>query len=124
MKTHRSTELFLYCSGGECTIKCVHLALEMEASKEEQRGVGHSWWVRVLEHTKFIVAKVHKWQERFCEGCTSSPVQAHQAITPDVIACTDGLIQENRRIKEKQIRVQVGISHGSMHAINKDYLQF
>ena len=41
MKTHRSTKLFLYCSGGERSVKCVRPALEMEASKEEQRGVVH-----------------------------------------------------------------------------------
>ena len=41
MKTHRSTQLFLYCSGGECTAKCVHPAWEMEAIKGEQRGVVH-----------------------------------------------------------------------------------
>ena len=28
-----------YCSGSELGVKCVHPALEMEASKEEQRGV-------------------------------------------------------------------------------------
>ena len=39
MKTHISTQLFLYCSGGENSVKCVRPALEMEASKEEQRGV-------------------------------------------------------------------------------------
>ena len=39
MKTHRSTQLFLYCSGGERSVKCVRPALEMEASKEGQRGV-------------------------------------------------------------------------------------
>ena len=39
MKTHRFTLLFLYCSGGESSVKCVRPALEMEASKEEQRGV-------------------------------------------------------------------------------------
>ena len=39
MKTHRSTQLFLYCSGGERSVKCVRPALEMETSKEEQRGV-------------------------------------------------------------------------------------
>ena len=38
MKTHRSTQLF-YCSEGERNAKCVRPALEMEASKEEQRGV-------------------------------------------------------------------------------------
>ena len=38
MKTHRSTQLFLYCSGGERSVKCVRQSLKMEASKE-QRGV-------------------------------------------------------------------------------------
>ena len=38
MKTHRSTQ-FRYCSGGERSVKCVRPALEMVASKEEQRGV-------------------------------------------------------------------------------------
>ena len=39
MKTHSSTHLFLYCSGGERSVRCVRPALEMLASKEEQRGV-------------------------------------------------------------------------------------
>ena len=46
MKTHRSTQLFLYCSGGKRSVKCVLPALEMESSKEEQRGV-----------VRFLVAK-------------------------------------------------------------------
>ena len=39
MKTHRSTQLFLYCSGDECSVKCVRPAFEMETSKQEQRGL-------------------------------------------------------------------------------------
>ena len=39
MKTHRSTQLFVYCSGGERSVKCVRPVLEMDASKEQQRGV-------------------------------------------------------------------------------------
>ena len=39
MKKRRSTQLLLYCSGGERSVKCVRPALEMEARKEEQRGV-------------------------------------------------------------------------------------
>ena len=39
LKTHRSTQLFLYCSGGERRVKCVRPALKMEASKEAQRDV-------------------------------------------------------------------------------------
>ena len=39
MKTHRSILLFLYCSGGERSVKCVSPVLEVEASKEKQRGM-------------------------------------------------------------------------------------
>ena len=39
MKMHRSTQLFLYCSGGERSVNCVRPALEKEASKEEHRGM-------------------------------------------------------------------------------------
>ena len=39
MKTHRSTHLFLCCSGGERSAKGVRPAWGMEASKEEQRGL-------------------------------------------------------------------------------------
>ena len=39
MKTHRSTQLFLYCSGGERSVKYVRPALKMEENIEEQRGV-------------------------------------------------------------------------------------
>ena len=45
LKTHRSTQLFLYCSGGERRVKCVRPALKMEASKEVWFV---SWWLRVL----------------------------------------------------------------------------
>ena len=50
METLRSTQLFLYCSGGERRVKCVRPALEMEASKEEQRDVVF-WLMRVLRRT-------------------------------------------------------------------------
>ena len=39
MKMHRFTQLFLYCSGGERSVKCVGPALEMETSRETHRGV-------------------------------------------------------------------------------------
>ena len=39
MKKHMSTELFPYFSGGERSVECICPALEMEASKEEQRDV-------------------------------------------------------------------------------------
>ena len=39
MKTHRSTQSFVYCSRRNRSGKCVRPALEMEASKVEQRVV-------------------------------------------------------------------------------------
>ena len=97
--------------------------------------------MRVLEHAKFIIAyllcmanimsltSVLEWQKRSRDGRTSlqddsCSGQAHRAIVPDVIAQIDGLIWKNRQITEKQIRVQVSISHDSMHAIIKHHLQF
>ena len=38
-KNAQSTQLFLYCSGGELSVNCVRPALKMEASKEEQGGM-------------------------------------------------------------------------------------
>ena len=35
----RSTQLFIYCSASERSVKCVRPALKMETSKEEQRGI-------------------------------------------------------------------------------------
>ena len=39
MRTHRSTQSILYCSGADRSVKCVRQALEVETSKEEQRVV-------------------------------------------------------------------------------------
>ena len=120
VKTHRSAQLFLYCSGGKRSVKCVCPALEVEASKEEQRGVVRFLVAEGAVTCEFIVA---------CLLCMANTVcswqcgQAHRAITPDVIAQIDGLIRENRWITEEQIRVQIGISHGTVHPIIKDHLQ-
>ena len=122
MKTYRSTQLFVYCSGGERSVNCVRPALEMEASKEEQRGVVH---VFVAEgagtreiHSRMCaeygeqcmsLTGVYEWQKTFREGYTSLqddllPGQDHRDITPDVVARIDGLIREIRRITKAQIR--------------------
>ena len=134
--------LFLYCYGGERSVKCVRPALEMEANKEEQRGVVHffggwgcwntcNWSSHVccVWQTLYDPDKCARVAEDFHERCTSlqddsQPGEAHRVITPDVIARINGLIWENRRITEEQIRVLVGISHGSMHAIINDHMQF
>ena len=49
-KTNMSTQLFLYCSGRERSLKCVRPALEIEASKEEQRGLVRFLVAEGLEH--------------------------------------------------------------------------
>ena len=127
MKAHRSTQLFLNCSGGERNVKCVRSALQIETNKEEQRGAvcflvdegartreihGRMSAVHDERCTMFLIS-VHEWLKRFREGRTSlkddsRPGQAHRAITLNVIARIDGLIRENHRITEKQIHVQVG----------------
>ena len=83
MKTHRSTKLFRYCSGGEHSVKCVHPALEMEIGKEEQRDVVHFLVAEgaatheihrrmsaVYGERRMSLTSVHKWQKRFCKGHT------------------------------------------------------
>ena len=83
MKMHRSTQLFLYCSRGERSVKCIHPAFEMEASKTEQRNV-------LLLMT---------------EGAGTREIHRRMSVHN---------VQHN---------AQLGISHDSMHAIIKDYLQ-
>ena len=79
-------------------MKCVRPALEMEASKQEQRDVVR--FLVLLEEAKFIVAcllcmyltSVHEWQKKFREGRTSLREDSRpgQAITPHVTARIDG----------------------------------
>ena len=84
LKTHRSTQLFLYCSRGEQNVNCVHPALQMEASKEDQRGVVrflvaenagtyeiHRRMSAVYGKHCMSLTRVHEWQQRFCKGRTS-----------------------------------------------------
>ena len=110
MKTHRSTQLFLYCSVDEFSVKCVRPALEMEANEEEQRGVVRFMvaegagtreihrHISVVHGEHFMsLTSVHEWYKIFREGRTSfqddsRPGQVHPAITPDVIARIVGLI--------------------------------
>ena len=108
MKTHRSTQLFLYCSGSERSVKFVHPALEMEASNKEQRGVVHflvaeGAGTREIHHLMSAVygehcmtlTSVHEWQtfreERTSLQDYSRPGQSHRAIAPNVIVRIHGL---------------------------------
>ena len=66
VKTHRSGQLFLYCSGGGRSVKCVHPALEMEASKQKQRGV-----VRFLVAEGAGAHEIHRISAVYAEHCMS-----------------------------------------------------
>ena len=67
MKTQKSTELFIYCSVGERSVKCVRPALKIEASKEEQRGV-----VLFLAAEGVGTRKIHcRMSAVYCEHCMS-----------------------------------------------------
>ena len=84
MKTHRSTQLFIHCCGGERSVKYVRPALQMETSKEEQRGVVrslvaegagtreiHSRISAVVLRTLYFSDKYDECQKRFRKGRTS-----------------------------------------------------
>ena len=91
MKTHRSIQLFVYCSGGEHSVQCVHPALEMDASKEEQRGVVCFLMAKGAETYEILrcmsavygseycmsLTSVHEWQKRFHEERTSLQDDSH-----------------------------------------------
>ena len=68
MKTHGSTQFFLYCSGGERSVKCVRPTLEMEESKEEQRGA-----------VRFLVVEVVATRHRFKTPCNADGRNHHFA---------------------------------------------
>ena len=81
MKTHKYTQYFLYCYGGERTVKCVCPALEMEESKEEQRGVVrflvaegartreiHRRMSAVYGEHCMSLTSVHEWRKTVREG--------------------------------------------------------
>ena len=129
MKTHRSTQLFLYCSGGEHSVKCVCPALEMEAVKEKQGGVVcffvaegagtrelhrrmSALYVpdKVARVAEEIPRMTHIAARRFAPG--RGPSSHYRK--PDVIARIDGLNRKNRRMTEEQIRAQVGRGSASV----------
>ena len=60
MSTHRFTQLFLYCSGGERSVKCVCPALEIDARKDEQCGV-----------VRFLVAEGAGMQHKVKTPCNA-----------------------------------------------------
>ena len=83
--------VFFYCSGDERSLKCVRPALEMKASKEEQRGVVCFLMAKGAETYEILrcmsavysgkycmsLTRVHEWQKRFHEERTSLQDDSH-----------------------------------------------
>jgi hypothetical protein len=72
---------------------------------------------------------VYKWTEKFLNGISSvtdSPRsgQAHRVVTPEAIAEVEETVKENCRIAVNDIAAHLDMSHGSVHHIIHDFLQF
>ena len=52
------------------------------------------------------------------------PGQAHQVVTPETIAAVEAIVKENHRITVNEIAAHLDMSHGSVHHIVHDVLQF
>ena len=52
------------------------------------------------------------------------PVQAHRVVTPEATEAVEAIVKENRRVTANEIVAHLGMSHGSVHQIVQDVLQF
>jgi len=111
-------------------------------TKEEQRSVIrflNSEGVKPIEiHRQMKVQygdaclslqQVYEWTRKFMNGISSvtdspRPGQAHQVVTPEAIAVAEAIVKENRRVTVNEIAAHLDISHGSVHHIVHDVLQF
>ena len=96
VKTHRSTQLFPYCSGGESSVKCFRPSLEMEASKEK-RGVVRFLVVRVLRR-----AIKSKRPGMFSDGIiilhdNARPTLQHPPYSQDLSPCDFHILGDLRK---------------------------
>jgi hypothetical protein len=70
--------------------------------------------------------QVYEWTEKFMNGISSvtdwpRPGQAHQVVTPEVIAAVEAIVKENGRVTVNEIAVHLDMSHGSAHHIICDF---
>jgi hypothetical protein len=73
--------------------------------------------------------QVYEWTKKFMNGISSvtdwpRPGQAHQVVTPKVIAAVEAIVKENRRVTVNEIATYLDMSHGSTHHIVCGVLQF
>jgi hypothetical protein len=77
----------------------------------------------------FSQQQVYKWSRKFTNGVTSvkdTPRlgQAHRVVVPESIAAVEALIKKNHSVTVDEIATVVDLSHGSVHHIIHDVLQF
>jgi len=73
--------------------------------------------------------QVYERTRKFMNGISSvtdspRPGQAHPVMTPEAIAAVEAIVKENRRVTVNEIAVHLDMSHGSVHHIVRDVLQF
>ena len=73
--------------------------------------------------------QVYEWSRKFLNGVSSvtespRPSQAHRVVTPEAIAAVEAIVKENRRVTVHEIAAHLDMSHGSVHHIVHDVLQF
>jgi hypothetical protein len=73
--------------------------------------------------------QVYEWTKKFMNGISSvtgspQPDQVHHVLTPEAIAAVEAIVKENRRITVNDTAAHLDMSHGSVHHIVHDFLQF
>ena len=73
--------------------------------------------------------QVYEWTRKFMNGISSvtdcpRPGQAHPVVTPEDIAAVEAIVKENLRVTVNKIAAHLDMSHGSVHHIVHDVLQF
>jgi len=66
---------------------------------------------------------------KFMDGISSvtdspRPGQTHRVVTPVAIAAVEVIVKENRRVTVNEIAAHLDMSHGTVHHIVHDVLQF
>ena len=78
---------------------------------------------------RLSLQKMYEWSRKFLNGISSvtdssRPGQAHQVVTPEVIAAVEAIVNENHHVTVHEIAAHLDMSHGSAHHIVHDVLQY
>ena len=73
--------------------------------------------------------QVYEWTRKFMNDISSvtdspRPGQPHRVVTPEAIAAVEAIVKENRRVTVTETAAHLDMSHGLVHHIVHDVLQF